>query len=146
MLRGNLPATIDGKGRIKIPAAFRKYIEEKYGNELYVTSLTGQSVLVYPISEWEQIEQKLMTPPKMKPEKQKFLRNANYYGQVALMDKQGRVVIQPHLRSSADMNGEVAVMGNLTYLEVWNKDKFLARMESDPFTPKDAEVLADLGL
>ncbi|MGI8784805.1 MAG: division/cell wall cluster transcriptional repressor MraZ [Acidobacteriota bacterium] len=141
MLRGNLPATIDGKGRIKVPAAFRKFIEDKYGNELYVTSLTGQSVLVYPISEWEEIEARLNALPRMKPERLKFLRNASYYGQVALMDKQGRVVIQPHLRTSADMRGEVAVMGNLTHLEVWNNEKFVSRMESDPFTPEDAEQL-----
>lgn len=141
MLRGNLPATIDGKGRIKVPAAFRKFIEDKYGNELYVTSLTGQSVLVYPISEWEEIEARLNALPRMKPESLKFLRNTSYYGQVALMDKQGRVVIQPHLRASADMRGEVAVMGNLTHLEVWNNEKFVGRMESDPFTPKDAEQL-----
>lgn len=141
MLRGNLPATIDGKGRIKVPAAFRKFIEDKYGNELYVTSLTGQSVLVYPISEWEEIEARLNALPRMKPERLKFLRNTSYYGQVALMDKQGRVVIQPHLRTSADMRGEVAVMGNLTHLEVWNNEKFVSRMESDPFTPKDAEQL-----
>lgn len=141
MLRGNLPATIDGKGRIKVPAAFRKFIEDKYGNELYVTSLTGQSVLVYPISEWEEIEARLNALPRMKPERLKFLRNTSYYGQVALMDKQGRVVIQPHLRTSADMRGEVAVMGNLTHLEVWNNEKFVSRMESDPFTPEDAEQL-----
>lgn len=141
MLRGNLPATIDGKGRIKVPAAFRKFIEDKYGNELYVTSLTGQSVLVYPISEWEEIEARLNALPRMKPERLKFVRNTSYFGQVALMDKQGRVVIQPHLRTSADMRGEVAVMGNLTYLEVWNNEKFVSRMESDPFTPEDAEQL-----
>lgn len=141
MLRGNLPATIDGKGRIKVPAAFRKFIEDTYGNEFYVTSLTGQSVLVYPISEWEEIEARLNALPRMKPERLKFLRNTSYYGQVALMDKQGRVVIQPHLRTSADMRGEVAVMGNLTHLEVWNNEKFVSRMESDPFTPEDAEQL-----
>lgn len=141
MLRGNLPATIDGKGRIKVPAAFRKFIEDTYGNEFYVTSLTGQSVLVYPISEWEEIEARLNALPRMKPERLKFLRNTSFYGQVALMDKQGRVVIQPHLRTSADMRGEVAVMGNLTHLEVWNNEKFVSRMESDPFTPEDAEQL-----
>lgn len=141
MLRGNLPATIDGKGRIKVPAAFRKFIEDTYGNEFYVTSLTGQSVLIYPISEWEEIEARLNALPRMKPERLKFLRNTSYYGQVALMDKQGRVVIQPHLRTSADMRGEVAVMGNLTHLEVWNNEKFVSRMESDPFTPEDAEQL-----
>ena len=87
MLRGNLPAKIDEKGRIKIPADFRKFIDEKYGPDLYVTSLTANNVLIYPLSEWEEIEAKLMAPPKMKPEKVKFLRNTNYYGQLIQMDK-----------------------------------------------------------
>ncbi|MBI3941122.1 MAG: division/cell wall cluster transcriptional repressor MraZ [Acidobacteria bacterium] len=146
MLRGNFPAKIDEKGRIKIPAEFRKFIEDKYGVDLYVTSLTGNNVLVYPLSEWEEIEAKLSAPPKMKPEKVKFLRNANYYGQLAQMDKQGRVLIRPLLRQGAGMNGEVAVMGNLSYLEVWNNERFTKLLQADPYTDKDAEVLADLGL
>ncbi|MBI4455627.1 MAG: division/cell wall cluster transcriptional repressor MraZ [Acidobacteria bacterium] len=146
MLRGNLPAKIDDKGRIKIPADFRKFVEEKYGAELYVTSLTGNNVLVYPLSEWEEIEAKLLAPPKMKPEKVKFLRNANYYGQVTQMDKQGRVLIQPHLRERAGMNGEVAIMGNLNYLEVWNNERFAKLLQTDPYTDKDAEILSEFGI
>ncbi|HEY2933744.1 MAG TPA: division/cell wall cluster transcriptional repressor MraZ [Acidobacteriota bacterium] len=146
MLRGNLPATMDEKGRIKVPVGFRKFIEEKYGVDVYVTSLTGNNVLIYPLSEWEEIEAKLLAPPKMKPEKVKFLRNTNYYGQLTQMDKQGRVLIQPHLREAAGMAGEVAVMGNLTYLEVWNNERFSKLMESDPYTNKDAETLSDFGI
>ncbi|HEY3128092.1 MAG TPA: division/cell wall cluster transcriptional repressor MraZ [Acidobacteriota bacterium] len=146
MLRGNLPAKIDEKGRIKIPADFRKFIDEKYGPHLYVTSLTGSNVLIYPLSEWEEIEAKLMAPPKMKPEKVKFLRNTNYYGQLTEMDKQGRVLIQPHLRAAAGMQGEVAVMGNLNYLEVWNNERFAKLLQSDPYTDKDAETLSGFGI
>lgn len=144
MLRGSFPAKIDEKGRIKVPAGFRKLVEDKYGLELYVTSLTGENVLIYPLSEWEEIESKLLAPPKMKPEKVKFLRNANYYGQEAQMDKQGRVLIQPRLRERAGMSGEVAVMGNLTYLEVWNNQKLTTLLQADPYTDKDAGALADL--
>lgn len=146
MLRGNFPAKMDEKGRIKVPAGFRKFIEEKYGSDLYVTSLTGGNVLIYPLSEWETIEARLLAPPKMKPEKVKFLRNANYYGQVAQMDRQGRVLIQPHLREKAGMSGEVAVMGNLYYLEVWNNERFAKLLDTEPYTDKDAEVLSDLGI
>ena len=144
MLRGNFPAKIDEKGRIKVPAGFRKLVEDKYGLDLYVTSLTGENVLIYPLSEWEEIESKLLAPPKMKPEKVKFLRNANYYGQEAQMDKQGRVLIQPRLRERAGMSGDVAVMGNLTYLEVWNNQKLTTLLQTDPYTDKDAGGLADL--
>ena len=49
MLRGNSPATVDEKGRLKIPSTFRTYIEESWGSDFYVTSLSGESVLVYPL-------------------------------------------------------------------------------------------------
>lgn len=146
MFRGNFPAKIDAQGRIKIPTAHRKILEEQYGPDLYVTSISAENVLIYPLSEWEQIEQKLLEPPKMVPEKVKFLRNANYYGQAASMDKQGRVVIQPHLREAAQIDGDVAVMGYLNYLQVWNKERFHQLLESNPFTDKDAQALADLGI
>ena len=146
MLRGNLPAKIDEKGRIKIPAGFRKFIEEKYGQNLYVTSLDGKHVLIYPLSEWEEIEAKLLAPPKMKPEKVKFLRNTNFYGQLTEMDKQGRVLIQPHLREAAAMSGDVAVMGNLNHLAVWNNERFARLLEENPYTDRDAEILSDLGI
>ncbi|MGH9341432.1 MAG: division/cell wall cluster transcriptional repressor MraZ [Acidobacteriota bacterium] len=146
MFRGNFPAKMDAQGRIKIPTAHRKILEEKYGPELYVTSLTGENVLIYPMSEWEQIESKLLEPPKMRPEKVKFLRNTNYYGQVSSMDRQGRVVIQPHLREAAHINGDIAVMGYLNYLEVWNQDRFKRLLDSTPYTESDASALADLGI
>ncbi|MBI4482476.1 MAG: division/cell wall cluster transcriptional repressor MraZ [Acidobacteria bacterium] len=147
MLIGNQPAKIDAKGRIKIPASFRKYVADKYGNDLYITSLTGDSVLIYPLPEWIGVTQKLEAPPRLLPEKQKYLRITNYYGQLGTMDAQGRVVIQPHLRERAQMNGEVvAVMGHLTYLEVWNNEKFSQLLHAHPFTDEDAEKLAGLGL
>ena len=80
MFRGNFPTKVDTQGRIKIPVAYRRLIDEEFGVELYVPSTTGENVLVYPLSEWEQVEAKLLEPPKMRPEKLKFLRNTNYYG------------------------------------------------------------------
>ena len=146
MFRGNFPTKVDTQGRIKIPVSYRRLLDEEYGVDLYVTSTTGENVLVYPLSEWKQIEAKLLEPPKMRPEKLKFLRNTNYYGQVVSMDKQGRVVIPSHLRKEASISGEVAVMGYLNYLQVWNRERFTSLLESDPYTESDARVLAELGL
>ena len=73
MLRGNYTARIDLKGRLKIPTAFRRQIEERYGREAYVTSLTGESVRIYPLPEWESIEQRLALLPSMDPARRKFL-------------------------------------------------------------------------
>lgn len=146
VMRGNSPAKIDAQGRIKIPANHRKVIEDDFGVDIFVTSVTGENVLIYPLSEWEKIEAKLQEPPKMLPEKVKFLRNTSYYGQVTTMDKQGRILIPQHLRESASIDGDVAVMGQLHYLEVWNREKFTSQMAADPYTRADAVALAELGI
>jgi len=146
MLRGNFTAKLDAQGRVKIPTAHRKLIQEEYGFDLYVTSITGENLLIYPMREWEDIEARLLEPPKMLPEKVKFLRHTNYYGQVASMDKQGRVSVPAHLRQAAQIDGEVAVMGYLTYLQVWNRDRFEELLKSDPYADRDATALADLGI
>ncbi|HLV00705.1 MAG TPA: division/cell wall cluster transcriptional repressor MraZ [Acidobacteriota bacterium] len=146
VFRGNFPAKVDAQGRLKIPTAHRKILEDAYGSDLFVTSVTGQNALIYPLSEWEQIEAKLLEPPKMRPAKVKFLRNTAYFGQVSSIDKQGRVLIQPHLREAASIDGDVAVIGYLNYLEVWNQTRFLELLESDPYTDEDASALADLGI
>ena len=65
MLRGNHPATIDPKGRLKIPAAFKSILDESYGPDFYITSLNGQSVRIYPMSVWKQFEVKLAALPSM---------------------------------------------------------------------------------
>ena len=148
MLRGNYTARIDSKGRLKIPTPFRRLVEEKHGKgtEVYVTSLTGESVRIYPLPEWEAIEQRLALLPSMDPARRKFLDRTNYYGQQAAIDAQGRVLIHPLLRKSAGVIGDVAVLGYLTYLEVWELEKFQQRLLSDPYTEEDEAAIARLGI
>ena len=146
MLRGNSPAKIDDRGRLKIPTEFRKFIEDEHGRELFVTSLHGESVRIYPIPVWAEIEQKLAQIPSAHPSRLKFLDRVNFFGQVSEIDSQGRVVIPSRLRQSASMVGEVDVLGQINYLEVWNHERFVARLERDRFTDDDARALSDLGL
>ena len=146
MLRGNYTARIDAKGRLKVPTPFRRYIDEKHGSEFYVTSLTGDHVRLYALPEWESIEQRLSLLPSMDPARRKFLDRTNYYGQQSSMDTQGRVLIHPLLRKSAAVVGDVAVLGYLSYLEVWELDKFQQRMLSDPYTEEDEAAIARLGI
>ncbi len=146
-MRGNYTARIDNKGRLKIPTAFRRYLEEKYTSaEVYVTSLTGECARLYPLAEWESIEQRLALLPSMDPARRKFLDRTNYYGQQAEIDAQGRVLIHPLLRKSAGVVGDVAVLGYLTYLEVWELERFEQRLLSDPYTEEDEAAIARLGV
>ena len=146
MLRGNYTARIDSKGRLKVPTLFRRIVEAKHGTGVYVTSLTGENVRIYPLPEWESIEQRLALLPSMDPARRKFLDRTNYYGQQTAMDGQGRILIHPLLRKSAGVFGDVVVLGYLTYLEVWELEKFQQRLLSDPYTEDDEAAIARLGI
>ncbi len=146
VLRGNSPAKIDDKGRLKVPSLFRAFIEEQYGTDLFVTSLAGDSVRIYPMPVWNEIERKLAAVPTTLPARSRFFDRVNYFGQGSELDKQGRVLIHPRLRESAEMAGEVDVFGQYNYLEVWNHDRFIAKLLREPFTDEDARVLAQYGI
>ena len=146
MLRGNAPATIDEKGRLKIPSNFRAYIDESWGSDFYITSLSGESVLIYPLPVWQEIEERLAKLPSLNPTKKKFLDRTNYYGQVTTADKSGRILIPPLLRESAQMVGDVAVLGYLDHLEVWNNKRFLGRIKEHVFSVEDQDTLSNLGI
>lgn len=146
MLRGSISAKIDDKGRLKVPTAFRSAIAEKYGEVLYVTSLTGASVLIYPMSVWMETEEKLRAVPSTLPARRRYADRVNYYGQQAEFDKQGRVSIHGRLRESAEMVGEVDVFGHDDHLEIWNHERFLARLEQERLTDDDFSTLADFGI
>jgi len=146
MFRGNHPTRVDEKGRLKIPAEFKRVIDEKYGQQFYITSLDGRVAQVYPFEEWERIEQKLAALSNFNPTKKKFLDRTNYYGQQVEMDGQGRLLLPQLLRESGQLKGEVAVLGNLTFLVVRNLELFKREIEEEKFTPEDEKTLDELGI
>jgi MraZ protein len=145
MFRGNCPTRVDEKGRLKVPADFKRVIDEKYGARFYITSLDGKVAQLYPFEEWERIEQKLAALSNFNPTKKKFLTRTNYYGQVVEMDAQGRLLIPQLLRESADLKGEVAVLGYLNRLEVQSMDAVRKQVD-EPFTGDDEKNLDELGI
>jgi MraZ protein len=145
MLRGNYLATVDEKGRVKIPADFLAALR-RMGTRFYVTSTSGDRARVYPMKVWEAIEKKLARLSTHNRAKQKFLARANYFGQVVEVDGQGRILIPPVLRESAEMKGEVDIQGHLTYLEIWNHSRFLDQLNRNPITAEDEQALDELGI
>jgi MraZ protein len=147
MLRGNHPARIDDKGRLKIPEGFRSDVQSNYGPELFVTSVTGEYVRLYPMAVWQEVERRLADVPSSNPSKQRFLDRVNFFGQVAGLDKQGRVVIPLLLRESAAMAGEVSVLGLQNHLAVWNQKRLQERLfKKEPFSEEDGRVLSGFGI
>ena len=146
MLRGNHPARVDEKGRLKIPNGFRVLVEQQYGAELFVTSVTGEYVRVYPMAVWLEIERRLAEVPSANPSKQRFLDRVNFFGQTVAMGKQGRVVLPQLLRESAAMSGEASVLGLQNHLAIWNQKRLFERFKKEPFTEDDGRVLAEYGI
>jgi MraZ protein len=98
------------------------------------------------MSEWLAVEQRIQRMPSAHPARLKFLDRVNYYGQVGEFDVQGRVLIPGRLRDAAGMTGDVDVLGQMSYLEVWNHDRLLAKLNREPFTDDDARALAEFGI
>jgi len=146
VLRGSTSARIDDKGRLKVPNTFRRLVEQKHGRELFLTSLTGEYVRIYPMPVWLELEEKLAAMPSTHPSKLRFLDRVNYYGSAGELDVQGRVIIPARLRDAATMSGDVDVLGQVNYLDVWNHDRFVAKMQRDPFTDDDARAMSEFGV
>lgn len=151
-LRGNSPATVDEKGRLKLPSTFKAELESFAQGEgsgslrQYLTSLDGRSARLYPLAVWEAIEGRLASLPSTSPAKRKFLETTAYFGSEVEPDAQGRFVIPPILREAAQLTGEVAVLGQMDYLALWNKAGFEGRLVAEPLTADDLAQLADLGI
>ena len=146
MFRGNHPTRVDEKGRLKVPAEFKRVIDEKYGTQFYITSLDGKVAQLYPFEEWERIEQKLAGLSTFNPTKKKFLSTTGYWGQQVEMDGQGRLLLPQILRDAARLKGDVAVVGFQTYLEVRNLEAYRKEIETQAFTPEDESTLDELGI
>lgn len=146
VFRGNAPARIDDKGRLKVPNTFRSVLESKYGRELFLTSLSGEFVRIYPMPVWLEIEQKLGSMPSTHPSRVRFLDRVNYFGQAAELDGQGRVIIPVRLREAATMAGDVDILGQVTWLDVWNHERFLTKIQREPYTEDDARQLSEFGI
>ena len=145
-LRGSAQTRIDDKGRLKVPTLFRAGIKDQQGPDVFVTSVTGESVRIYPLSVWLEVEQKLSKMPANHPARLKFLDRVNYFGQASELDSQGRIVVPPLLRESASMVGDVRVFGRIDHLEVWNLERFVQKLHREPWTDEDGLKLSEFGI
>ena len=138
---GHSPAKIDEKGRLKVPAGFRKIIEDRYGTDCFITSMDGEKALVYPLPVWFEFQSRLAKVPSTSQAKAKLLERVNYFGQVASIDAQGRVLVPAVLRDVAGISEDVVVLGSQDHLIVWNEERMQKRLKSAPLTEDDFKEL-----
>jgi MraZ protein len=143
--RGNHPTRVDEKGRLKLPADFKRLVDEKYSTQFFITSMDGTRAQIYPMQEWQKVEERLDKIPISHPIRQRFMDRVNYYGQVVEMDTQGRLLLPHILRESAKLDGDTSVIGKKEHLEVVNHSDLKQLVEAAPWTEADAQKMADLG-
>ena len=125
---------------------FKRPLTENYGSLFYITSKDGKVAEIYPLKEWEKVEEKLAAIPSFHPAKKKLMDRVNYYGQTAEIDTQGRLLLPQILRESANLMTDVVVFGMQSYLTVANHENFKRNIEENPLTPEDEKELASFGL
>lgn len=146
MFRGNNPAKVDDKGRLKIPSGFKTLIDAANVTQFYITSTDGKSAEIWPLQEWEKKEKMLAKHSTMNKAVQKYLSLTSYYGHQVEMDSQGRVVLPQILRDKARLNAEVVVLGKLVYLDVQNEKDFEERLAAFEMTDEEREAVDTMTL
>jgi MraZ protein len=137
MFRGNHPAKVDEKGRLKLPAAFKQLVDAQSVSQFYITSSDGVKAEIWPLPAWERVEAKLAEFSIMNDAVEKYLSMTSYYGQQVEMDNQARVLIPQILRGAAKLDAEVVVIGKIDHLEVHNQATFEAGLPANALTQED---------
>ena len=141
VLMGHAPAKVDEKGRIKVPTAFRRVIEDRYGTDCFITSFEGEKARIYPLGVWREFQDRLSRVPATSAAKDKLLKAVNYFGQLGSFDAQGRLLVPQILREVAAISGEVVVLGKEDHLEVWNSERIATKVHDEPLSPEDFKEL-----
>ena len=146
---GNPRTKLDDRGRLKMPAEFKAFIEKKYGKEFtsfYITSREGRDAEIYPMPEWQQHLAKIFAMPKSLPARKKLLDRYNLFGDRAEMDPQGRLLMPEELRNAGLVNVEVKVSGEGSFLRVTSLQVLRESVSGNPLTPQEDDTLAGYGV
>jgi MraZ protein len=124
VFRGVAQLSLDSKGRLAVPSRFRDPLIERCGGQVVVTADSDRCLLVYPLPEWEPIEQKLMSLSSFNPQIRELQRRVVGYAEDVVMDATGRVLVPPALRQFAQLGKSVVLVGQGNKFELWNKDNW----------------------
>lgn len=131
--RGSYDVKIDDRGRIKIPVKFIHVFDSGYGRDIFLTSLNGDHVILYPMKIWEEMELKIENVGVWNPDIDDFMSRLSYWGAESEIDLKGRVLIPTDLRKQSQLNGSIRILGKANHLVIWNEQLFLTRELGDSF-------------
>jgi MraZ protein len=142
--RGSFVLKVDDRGRVKVPSQYLSILTEQYGKDLYITSLNGDRVLIYPLLVWEGIEQSIEKIKIRAPEIEEYISRTSYWGNESEVDSRGRMLIPPELRKSGQLNSNVRIFGEIDHMVVWNEELFKQKALSGEFTDEKLQVVSRL--
>lgn len=132
MFRGANAISLDTKGRVTIPTRYRQSLLDDCQGQLVCTIDTQQScLLLYPLPEWEVIEEKLSRLSSMNPHERRLQRLLLGYAMEVDMDKNGRVLLSAPLRQHAKLEKEIMLVGQLNKFEIWSFDTWNCQVKDD---------------
>lgn len=132
MFRGAAAVNLDAKGRVAIPTRYRAEIMEKNQGQMVCTvDIRQPCLLLYPLDEWEKIEQKLLSLSNFDPNQRRLQRVMLGYATECEMDAQGRILLSGPLRQHAKLEKGLMLVGQLNKFEIWSEAEWQAQVEKD---------------
>ena len=130
MFRGVQHINMDAKGRLAMPARQREPLLDRCEGQIVVTIDTQASCLaIYPLPEWERIEQDIQGLPALNPAVKRFQRLVLGYATDVELDGNGRMLLPQPLRDYARLDKKLVLVGQGNKLELWSEDLWLAERE-----------------
>ena len=129
MFRGVAQLSLDSKGRLAVPARHREALLARCAGRLVMTADFDKCLLLYPLPDWEPIQQKLMGLSSLNPRIRDLQRQLVGYAEDIELDSAGRVLISPALRNFAGLTKSVVLVGQGSKFELWDREKWEAALE-----------------
>jgi len=142
MFLGEFKHTVDSKGRLTIPAKFRPQLAAG----VVITRGIDRCLFLFSMAEWEKLSQQVSQLPITQQEAREFRRLIFSGASDVVPDKQGRILIPSYLREYANLDSEVVIVGNNTYIEIWNAEAWQEAKANIEGKALNAEYWAILGI
>ncbi len=131
MFRGAAKITLDDKGRVVVPARYRERLVERSQGQVVVTvDLSGQCLLIYPLTDWEQVEQRIMALPTLNEQSRRLQRIMVGHATELVLDGHGRMLLPPELREIATLNRHAVLLGQGARCELWDETRWAERRDA----------------
>ena len=140
MYRGASSISIDSKGRLAIPTKFRELLLADCQGEMICTiDIHQPCLLLYPLTEWEDVEAKLRKLSSMNPHERRVQRLLLGHASECKLDNNGRTLISGPLRNHAKLQKNIMLVGQLNKFEIWDEATWQQQVEEDIALENDGD-------